>query len=154
MSSLDCPDPRLRPGAQGIARVAVDDSQAQLIVTDASGSRTVANIPISAGNNKPVVTILQPPNGTIFDWGKALAYQLRTQLSPLPGVIVHDRGITQCGIVTFTVAGAACSITQNAPLNKAKPNLHTFDRGISTSGRGLRDPALPNARSQNHRPTR
>ncbi len=34
-----------------------------------------------------------------------LAYQLRTQLSPLLGVIVHDRGVTQCGIVTFTVEG-------------------------------------------------
>lgn len=34
---------------------------------------------------------------------KTLAYQLRTQLSPLPGVIVRDRGITQCGIVTFTL---------------------------------------------------
>jgi cysteine desulfurase / selenocysteine lyase len=34
---------------------------------------------------------------------KALAYQLRTQLSPLPGVIVRDRGITQCGIVTFSI---------------------------------------------------
>lgn len=48
-----------------------------------------------------------------LEWGleniwrriKSLAYQLRTQLSPLPGVIVHDRGITQCGIVTFTVEG-------------------------------------------------
>lgn len=34
---------------------------------------------------------------------KALAYQLRTQLSPLSGVIVRDRGVTQCGIVTFTI---------------------------------------------------
>ena len=34
---------------------------------------------------------------------KNLAYQLRTRLSPLPGVIVRDRGTTQCGIVTFTV---------------------------------------------------
>jgi selenocysteine lyase/cysteine desulfurase len=34
-----------------------------------------------------------------------LAYTLRTQLSPLPGVIVHDRGVNQCGIVTFTVEG-------------------------------------------------
>jgi|SRR5579884_3630350 len=36
---------------------------------------------------------------------KALSYQLRTQLSPLPGVIVRDRGATQCGIVTFTIEG-------------------------------------------------
>jgi selenocysteine lyase/cysteine desulfurase len=34
---------------------------------------------------------------------KALAYHLRTQLTPLPGVIVRDRGVTQCGIVTFTL---------------------------------------------------
>ncbi len=38
---------------------------------------------------------------------RTLAYQLRTQLSPLPGVIVRDRGVTQCGIVTFTVDGVA-----------------------------------------------
>jgi selenocysteine lyase/cysteine desulfurase len=36
---------------------------------------------------------------------KELSYRLRTLLSPIPGVIVHDRGITQCGIVTFTVEG-------------------------------------------------
>ncbi|MFL5586548.1 MAG: aminotransferase class V-fold PLP-dependent enzyme [Ktedonobacteraceae bacterium] len=34
---------------------------------------------------------------------KSLAYKLRTQLSPLPSVIVRDRGVTQCGIVTFSV---------------------------------------------------
>jgi cysteine desulfurase / selenocysteine lyase len=36
---------------------------------------------------------------------KTLAYQLRTHLSPLPAVIVRDRGATQCGIVTFTIEG-------------------------------------------------
>jgi cysteine desulfurase/selenocysteine lyase len=36
---------------------------------------------------------------------QALAYRLRTRLSTLPGVIVRDRGVTQCGIVTFTVDG-------------------------------------------------
>lgn len=34
---------------------------------------------------------------------KNLAYTLRTRLSPLPGIIVRDRGITQCGIVTFSI---------------------------------------------------
>ena len=42
---------------------------------------------------------------TIWRRVKSLAYQLRTQLSPLPGVIVRDRGIIQCGIVTFTIEG-------------------------------------------------
>jgi cysteine desulfurase/selenocysteine lyase len=40
---------------------------------------------------------------TIWRRIKTLAYQLRTQLIPLPGVIVRDRGVKQCGIVTFTV---------------------------------------------------
>jgi Selenocysteine lyase len=48
-----------------------------------------------------------------MEWGldaiwrrvKELAYRLRTQISPIPGVIVHDRGITQGGIVTFTIEG-------------------------------------------------
>src|SRR6266478_944381 len=50
--------------------------QAQLMVTDSLGNQSIANVPISAGNNRPVVTIQQPPNGAIFDWGTALAYQI------------------------------------------------------------------------------
>ncbi|GCE13382.1 aminotransferase class V-fold PLP-dependent enzyme [Tengunoibacter tsumagoiensis] len=42
---------------------------------------------------------------TIWRRIKLLSYQLRSQLSPLPGLIVRDRGITQCGIVTFTIDG-------------------------------------------------
>jgi len=50
--------------------------QAQLMVTDSLGNRTIANVAVSVGNTRPVVSILQPPNGAIFDWGKALAYQI------------------------------------------------------------------------------
>lgn len=45
---------------------------------------------------------------------KNLAYQLRSQLTPLPGVIVRDRGIVQCGIVTFTVDGMEPEAIQQA----------------------------------------
>ena len=45
---------------------------------------------------------------------KTLAYQLRTQLSPLPGVIVRDRGVIQCGIVTFTIEGKEPEAIQQA----------------------------------------
>ncbi|GCE47013.1 selenocysteine lyase/cysteine desulfurase [Thermosporothrix hazakensis] len=43
---------------------------------------------------------------------KDLAYRLRSLLSPIPGVIVHDRGITQGGIVTFTIDGVAAEHIQ------------------------------------------
>ena len=43
-----------------------------------------------------------------------LAYALRTQLSPLPGLLVHDLGVIQCGIVTFTIEGRACAEVQQA----------------------------------------
>jgi PKD repeat protein len=54
----------------------IGNYQAQLTVWDLLGNQSVANVPIVVGNTRPVVTISQPPNGAIFDWGKGLAYQV------------------------------------------------------------------------------
>jgi len=42
---------------------------------------------------------------TVQERVAGLADGLRTELAAVPGVTVHDRGITRCGIVTFSVAG-------------------------------------------------
>ncbi len=54
---------------------------------------------------------------------KTLSYQLRTGLAILPGVIIRDQGITQCGIVTFTVDG----------VDPATIKQHLASRHINTS---------------------
>jgi cysteine desulfurase/selenocysteine lyase len=59
---------------------------------------------------------------------KTLSYQLRTRLSPLPGVIVHDRGINQCGIVTFTIDNLAPLAIQQR-LERQKINVSIAERG-------------------------
>ena len=64
-------------------------------------------------SNKAAIVGLGVAIDYALQWGldatwrriRTLAYDLRTRLAALPGVIVHDRGITQCGIVTFTVEG-------------------------------------------------
>ncbi|MDB6017906.1 MAG: domain containing protein [Pedosphaera sp.] len=78
---------------------------AQLIVNDIQGNQAVANVAISVGNNKPVVTILSPPNGAIFDWGKALAYQL--------SVFDKEDGSTTNGTIPCANVIAAPSLGHN-----------------------------------------
>ena len=64
-------------------------------------------------SNKAAVVGLGIAIDYAMQWGleaiwrrvRTLAYDLRTRLAALPGVIVHDRGINQCGIITFTVEG-------------------------------------------------
>lgn len=70
---------------------------------------------------------------------KNLAYSLRTQLSPLPGVIVRDRGVTQCGIVTFTVEDKAPEEIQQA-LSQQQINVSVSEKSstlLDMEARGL-----------------
>ncbi len=71
---------------------------------------------------------------------RSLAYQLRSQLSPLPGVIVHDRGVLQCGIVTFTVEGHDPEEIQHA-LAQQHINVSVSERSgtlLDMDARGLK----------------
>jgi selenocysteine lyase/cysteine desulfurase len=64
-------------------------------------------------SNKAAVVGLGVAIDYAMQWGldaiwrrvRTLAYDLRSRLAALPGVLVHDRGLVQCGIVTFTVEG-------------------------------------------------
>lgn len=64
-------------------------------------------------SNKAAVVGLGVAIDYAMQWGldaiwqrvRALADDLRTRLAALPGVLVHDRGRVQCGIVTFTIEG-------------------------------------------------
>ncbi len=64
-------------------------------------------------SNKAAVVGLGVAIDYAMQWGldaiwqrvRTLAADLRTQLAALPGVHVHDRGLVQCGIVTFTIEG-------------------------------------------------
>lgn len=68
-----------------------------------------------------------------------LAYALRTQLSPIPGVIVHDRGIVQGGIVTFTFEGRDPAAIKQM-LAQQRINVTVSDRNstlLDMDSRGL-----------------
>ncbi|MDB6068165.1 MAG: C-terminal target protein [Pedosphaera sp.] len=98
----------------------VGNYEAQLIVTDLQGNQTVADVPIVVGNSKPVVSILQPPNGAIFDWGKALAYQI--------SVTDAEDGSTANGTI-------ACSNVIAAPL--LGHNDHSHGQGLFAGCSGV-----------------
>ncbi len=72
---------------------------------------------------------------------QALAYRLRAQLSTLPGVIVHDRGATQCGIVTFTVDGR-----EPEEMRRALARQH-INVSVATRGHTLLDMQARNLQS-------
>ncbi len=73
-----------------------------------------SNVAGKIGLGTAIDYALQWDMQTIWRRIKNLAYSLRTQLSPLPGVIVRDRGVTQCGIVTFTVEDKTPEAIQQA----------------------------------------
>src|SRR5207249_8646826 len=64
-------------------------------------------------SNKAAVVGLGVAIDYAMQWGldaiwqrvRTLASDLRTRLGMLPGVLIHDRGSTLCGIVTFTIQG-------------------------------------------------
>jgi cysteine desulfurase/selenocysteine lyase len=82
-----------------------------------------------------------------LDWGlaaiwnriKHLSYLLRTHLMTIPGILVHDRGITQCGIVTFTIDGLDPNEIQQR-LAEQKINVSISERDstrLDMEARGL-----------------
>jgi cysteine desulfurase / selenocysteine lyase len=76
---------------------------------------------------------------TVWRRVKSLAYMLRTQLSPLPGVVVRDRGVTQCGIVTFSVEDKSPDEIKLV-LGKQHINVSVTSRGstlLDMDARGL-----------------
>jgi glucose/arabinose dehydrogenase/type 1 glutamine amidotransferase len=97
----------------------VGNYQAQLTATDLLGNQSIANVPITVGNTRPVVTISQPPNGAIFDWGKGLRYQV--------SAFDAEDGSTTNG-------GIACSNLVIAPL--LGHNDHAHGQGIYNSCSG------------------
>jgi cysteine desulfurase/selenocysteine lyase len=70
---------------------------------------------------------------------KNVSYLLRTRLSPLPGVIVRDRGVIQCGIVTFTIEDREPEAIKEA-LGKQHMNVSVTTRNstlLDMEARGL-----------------
>ncbi len=99
------------------------------------------NVAAKIGLGVAVDYALQWGIDTLWRRIKTLSYALRTQLSLLPGVIVRDRGVIQCGIVTFTVedktpdelARALRGMHINVSIAQRNPTLLDMDaRGLTS----------------------
>ncbi|MDZ4779765.1 MAG: ThuA domain-containing protein [Planctomycetia bacterium] len=69
---------------------------ATLAVTDLDGNTVLATVPIAAGNSAPVVTLIAPGSGLIYDWGDLISY--RVQVYDVEDGNTEDGGI-DCGDV-------------------------------------------------------
>ncbi|RUS45292.1 ThuA domain-containing protein [Cohnella sp. AR92] len=70
---------------------------ATLTVTNRSGKTSNAIIPITVGNNAPVVTVTNPPEGGFFSWGEKVHYQVKV-LDAEDGST--DNGKISCSLIT------------------------------------------------------
>ncbi|GAC1360584.1 MAG: aminotransferase class V-fold PLP-dependent enzyme [Ktedonobacteraceae bacterium] len=98
-------------------------------------------------SNKAAVVGLGVAIDYAMQWGldttwrriRTLAYDLRSRLAILPGVLVHDRGLVQCGIVTFTIEGREPAVVERA-LKEQHINVTESPRNatlLDLSERGL-----------------
>jgi len=69
----------------------------------------------------------------------ARAQHLRAGLAEIPGVVVRDRGVDRCGLVTFTVAGMDVERVRDALLDKGITVSANYacNTRIDMDGRGL-----------------
>lgn len=77
--------------------------------------------------------------GPIWDRISSLAGIFRESLSGVPGVMVHDKGAVNGGIVTFSVAGrAAAEVKEELARNRINVSTTSvFSARIDMDGRGL-----------------
>ena len=108
-----------------------------------SGARRFENFE----SNKAAVVGLGVAVDYALQWGmdaiwqriRDLSTDLRARLTALPGVEVQDRGLVQCGIVTFTVAGHEPDDLQRS-LSQQQINVTTAQRSgaqLDLGARGL-----------------
>ena len=98
----------------------------QLRVYDQAGNLAVANLEIVVGNNRPEVTILSPPNGSVYDWGEALRF--KGAVTDLEDGQTPDGGV-DCGDVFWEL-----SLGHNDDHEHSLVQLHGCEGVVDTPG--------------------